>query len=311
MRRTPPEQVAGMLSMPEKAVMRIRQVFRSRRERRRSAATAYADPAWVAHQLARQASFSALYDAKTCGALFLASYAPRIAMKVAKLWVGKNMLPDMSLDRVWVREVLRLHFHHGRPELDRRLEIELDKGASVATSDDSLVRLRSGIESHFHPLIVALCDQTGISHQALWRLVGDAISAAFLEAGRKAGREEAAKADALTLLKQVGSPLHNAQMHYFRLAIADPVRTGRTFSRTFRQRGGCCRYYTAFPGQLCSTCVLKDPVERDRALEARMLRHLTLRRFPERLYRNAKARLSRYLHPGSGSSSGGMRGPSA
>lgn len=303
--------IAGMLSMPAKAILRLAGAFRSPQSNWRTAASAYADEAWVAHQLARQAAFSSRYDAKTCAALFLASYAPAFAMAVAKGWIGRRALPNVLPDRVRLREARRIRLNHGRPKLYRRLEIALEPGDLVKTAEPALLRLRAGVEAHFQPLIVALCDQTGISRQALWRLVGDALAFAFLEAGRKAGREEEAQADALVLLKHSGSPLDNRQMHYFQVTVADPVRAGRGFTRTFRQRGGCCRYYTAFPGQLCSTCVLKDPAERDRALEARLLRRLAFRRLPERLYRNAKARMSRYLHPGSGSPGGGLRGPSA
>lgn len=304
-------KIVGMLCMPTKAIVTVVDAFRPQQARWRTTASAYADASWLEHQLARQSSYSDRYDAKACAALFLASYAPRLASAVANRWIGQKRLPDVAPDRVMVREARCLRLDHGWPKFDRQLDIALEGCDCAESAELALQRLRTGIEAHFEPLISALCDQTGISRQALWRLIGDAVAFAFLDAGRKAGREEEAKANALILLKHAGSSLDNRQLHYFQLTIADPIRTGKFVTRTFRQRGGCCRYYTAFPGKLCSTCVLKDPAERDQGLEAGLLRRLTLLSLPERLYRNAKARLSRYRNPGSGSSGGGLRGPSA
>lgn len=111
----------------------------------------------------------------------------------------------------------------------------------------------------------------------MWRLVGDSVSAVFLETGRTLGCEERAMTEALVVLKQPGSPLANRQMHYFDIVIRAPDDPGRVLARrTFRSRGGCCRYYTSREGRLCTTCVLLDPRERDRNLEAALRARLGL-----------------------------------
>ena len=72
-------------------------------------------------------------------------------------------------------------------------------------------------------------------------------------------------------LAAFGSPLANRQMHYFDIVIRDPADSDRILaSRSFRSRGGCCRYYTSREGKLCTTCVLLDPADRDRNLEAKL-----------------------------------------
>ena len=136
-------------------------------------------------------------------------------------------------------------------------------------------RFRLTLESHSGALIATIEQATRLSRSAQWRLVGDALSAAFLDAGRRLGIEAAAKADAMAILKVPGSPLDNAQLHYFDLAI--PMGEGPDASvvtRSFRSRGGCCRYYLTEGGHLCTTCVLEKPAERDRRLREAMQRRL-------------------------------------
>ena len=137
-------------------------------------------------------------------------------------------------------------------------------------------RFRLGVD-HFRPLIDRLHGKSGLSRNALWRLTGNSVAALFLDAGQRFERELEARADAMAILKQPGSPLTNRQMHYFDLAVHDDEHPERVLlARSFRARGGCCRFYLAEGGMLCSTCVLLDPAERDRALVDAMRRHLGL-----------------------------------
>ena len=81
-------------------------------------------------------------------------------------------------------------------------------------------RLRMMAEAHFTPLVEVLHAKTSLSRNALWRLVGDAL-AVFLDAGQRFDRLDDAKATAMAILKQPGSPLANRQMHYFDVNVRD------------------------------------------------------------------------------------------
>ena len=136
-------------------------------------------------------------------------------------------------------------------------------------------KLRAMIEDHFAPLIETLAGMTRLSRAAQWRLVGDCVSAVFLETGKLLDIEETAKADAMAVLKVPGSPLNNAQLHYFDLPI--PVGPGPDAPveiRSFRARGGCCRYYLTEGGHLCTSCVLEKPAERNRRIREAALKRL-------------------------------------
>lgn len=303
-----------MTTMPAQAILaelcRKKPVDPDVARRWRAVSSAFEDEGWIARQLQRQAAVSDRYDLKACAALFMADYAHRFARSVALQYVRRRVVPDLSAEYVRVRERRRLRFHLWRVSRAMVFEVDIPR-KGTAPSPDSLSRLRVQLEAHFTPLIAVLRQHTTLSAQALWRLAGDALAVAFLDAGRRARREGAAMADALTILKHPGSPFANAQMHYFKITVSDPDRSSRAVTRTFRQRGGCCRYYTAFPGKLCSTCVLKDPAERNAALESRLRRRLALRHLPKSLYQHAKARLDRYLRPDPRDPRSGLRGPSA
>ena len=139
-------------------------------------------------------------------------------------------------------------------------------------AQDDIESFRFEIESHFQPVIEAIHRRAQLSKAALWRLVADAIAGRFLDSGRRFGNVETAKAAAMTILKVPGSPLANRQLCYFDLTVLN--KNQQEFSYTFRQRGGCCRYYQIEPGHMCPTCVLKTPEERDEELRLAMRQHL-------------------------------------
>jgi hypothetical protein len=79
------------------------------------------------------------------------------------------------------------------------------------------------------------------------------------------------------VLTPPGSPLANRQLHSIEVTLRDDACPERVLaSYTFRARGGCCRFYRAEGGSLCSTCVLQPPAERERILQAAMRRKLGL-----------------------------------
>jgi hypothetical protein len=133
------------------------------------------------------------------------------------------------------------------------------------------------LEEHSGVIVDRLAQASGLAPAALWRLVADAVAVQFLDAGRRFGREAEAKADALAILKRPGSPLANKELHYVDIDVPDPRTPGRTLlTWSFRARGGCCRWYTAAPGKLCTSCVLRSDVDRRAALEDGLRRRFGL-----------------------------------
>jgi hypothetical protein len=134
---------------------------------------------------------------------------------------------------------------------------------------------RKEVEGHFRPFVEILHRKSRLSRSALWRLVADSLAAVFLDGGLRFGCKAEALAAAKAVLKAEGSALNNRQLHYFEIALCaadDPDRI--VMARSFRARGGCCRFYTAAGGPLCTTCVLRDPAERDRRIVDSMCRRL-------------------------------------
>lgn len=253
-------------------------------------AALFANDAFLGAMLARQQSSTPGLDAKGAAAYLVTEYAGLIGIAAAVPFLTHGAVPDFDpascalafeagdgqTDGEQRPPRVRLRFLSADFTTDRDLP---GTAASALRVDHSTLceRLRTGIEMHFAPLIERLAARTGLPRRAMWRLVGDAVAVRFLEAGRQFGCEAAAKADALTVLKAPGSPLANRQMHFFDIVIREDTPSRRVLAeRTFRARGGCCRYYTVPGGSLCSTCVLLDDRERDSKLEARMRRQLGL-----------------------------------
>jgi len=255
----------------------------------------FADDTALDDMLASQAIFADEMDLKTRAAYQITEYSNRFALVAVGPFVGFGLVPDfrpasvalsyetrpLQLERRLVEERLtRLRFLSGNAATVSALQ------ARGVGEDEARLQLRDllrqMVEAHFRPLIAGLHRRTGLSESAMWRLVGDSLAARFLDAGQYFSRLAAAKADALALLKQKGSPLDNRQLHYFDVTVcADDDPDHVLASRTFRSRGGCCRFYTIEGGYLCSTCVLQKPAERDRLVEAGMRRHLGLAVRPE------------------------------
>lgn len=258
----------------------------------RTAAAVWTDDEALERLLAAQAAFTVDLDRKAQAAYLVIDHSMTVSIAVVVPLLVSGVVPSIVPEGTALRFQTSEARHRGRmvEELKGRLRL---LSPAFSTHDarwlghpDScplpdraalLDHMRGQIENHFRPLIRRLYRLTALPPHAMWRLVGDSVSAVFLETGRQLGCEEQAKTDALTVLKQAGSPLSNRQMHYFDIVIRAPGDPGRILaSRTFRARGGCCRYYTSHEGRLCTTCVLLDPGERDRNLEARLRTRLGL-----------------------------------
>lgn len=255
----------------------------------------FGDDAALDDMLDYQASFADDMDPKTRAAYHITEYSNRFALIAVAPFIGFGLVPDfrpasmalsyetrpLQLQKRMVEErSTRLRFLSAHAATTAALEA---RGAGKAEAR-ALLRdlLRQVAEAHFTPLIVGLRRKTSLSDSAMWRLVGDSLAARFLDAGQYFGRLEEAKADALAVLKKPGSPLDNRQLHYFDVTVRDDADPDNVLaSRTFRSRGGCCRFYTVEGGHLCSTCVLQKPAERNQLVEAGMRRHLGLATRPE------------------------------
>lgn len=249
----------------------------------------FADDAAIDEFLDYEGSFNRGTDRKACAAFLMTDYAFIFALASVPAFAGFGILPDCSPSRMALSFYQRQQEHDGHAHEVRRAHVRYLSTAFSSQNDDDARHpdasglfdqvahcdlFRQAIEGHFRSLIAILCARTKLPRAALWRLVADAIAARFLEVGRQLGRIEDAKASAMVILKQPGSPLNNPQLHYFELSVLD--RDGRAFPYDFRARGGCCRYYTVDGGTLCPTCVLKPPTERDAELREAMRRHLGL-----------------------------------
>mgnify|MGYP001627831532 CR=1 FL=1 len=240
-------------------------------EGERTAAEFFADTVWIEELLLAQMRITPGLDRKAQAAYLASYYATSIATVGAGLIVGFAIVPDFAPEKVW------LGTDPARGDLAFQ-DISLRFAASpVMTSSGAALAdiFRTQIEAHFAPLVTSLNRATALPPQALWRLVGDALGAAFLEAGQKFGAGEEAIRSALAVLKQRGSVLSNCQLHYFEVSVPNPG--GGRQSRTVLARGGCCRLYTALGGALCANCVLQTPGARERLAEERLRREMESR----------------------------------
>ena len=117
----------------------------------------------------------------------------------------------------------------------------------------SIIHLHSGLVTELH-------SRTGLSEQALWRLVTDGISEGLLEQGRRTGKELTAQEVAKSVLAH--PPLANPQWQFLQVDVEGRKR------RWFRLRGGCCRLYLTPGADYCTTCVLRPRAEQVARLRA-------------------------------------------
>lgn len=255
-----------------------------------SARDFFASPAAIDDFLAHEGALYPGADLKGCAAFMMRDYLSILSLVTVPLFLGHRLVPDLAPSRVALRFHDIAQEQDGRTYAVRRAYVRYLSPAYAtdrpdaarhadarAVADRPLLceQFRAELENHVQLLVGTLKARTGLASGALWRLVGDAIAGRFLDVGEKLGRLEEAKAAALSILKQPGSPLANRQLHFFDIALNDDAGCPLGVW-TFRARGGCCRYYTVEGGVLCPTCVLKPAAERDADLRAAIRRHLGL-----------------------------------
>jgi hypothetical protein len=257
-----------------------------------TAAALFADDAALEDHLEYQGSFDEGVDRKSRAAFLLSDYCAMFCVTAVPLLVGAGLVPDYAPSSYALQFYTKRFEHDGHTAVLRRAHVRFlsfsfstDRESEAAHLDAQVLLDRAGLcacfrraaEEHFRPLIEALNRKTGLPRNAMWRLVGDALGVAFLDAGRRYDCLEDAKAMAMAVLKAPGSPLKNRQMHFLDVALRDDACPDRVLATyTFRARGGCCRYYLIEGKKLCSTCVLQDPATRERLLQNAMRRRLRL-----------------------------------
>ncbi|WP_245261763.1 ferric iron reductase [Ancylobacter sp. FA202] len=247
-------------------------------------ATLFGAERFLTAMLARQQAATPGLDEKGAAAFFITEYSNLLGILAAVPFLSHGLVPDLSARNC----ALAAQPPPGEPP-DVRLRLLNAAGVTdrPLAAPSSLIRpvdraglleaLGQSLEAHMAPLIDTLHTRTGLPRRAMWRLVGDAVAMRFLEAGQRLGCEAVAKADVMAALMRTGSPLANRQLHFFDVEIVDDAR--RVLARrTFRARGGCCRFYTAPGGSLCTSCVLVKPEDRRQRIEARMRAELGLPR---------------------------------
>lgn len=235
----------------------------------------FSDDAAIREFLAFEQSLNEGTDVKTAAAQMMSDYGYILAGAAVPIFVGFGLIPDLSPSGVALSFYTAQEPHDGEMHRVRRAHVRFLKRqfwqgqlGEIAAAE----HFRAEIERHFRPVIEAIHARTRLSRSALWRLASDSIAGRFLDAGRRFGCVEVAKAAAMQILKVPGSPLANRQLHYFDLTVLD--KNQQEFSYTFRQRGGCCRFYLVEGGEYCPTCVLKAAAERDEELRLAMRQHL-------------------------------------
>ena len=245
----------------------------------------FADDRFLAVMLARQQAGTPGLDVKGAAAYFISEYAGVLGIAAASPYLSHGLVPAFVPENCALalelpaegRPRVRLRLLDPRCVTDRPGKSRRSSSCRPVDREGLRSELREGLEAHMEPLIHRLRGRTGLPRQAMWRLVSDSVAARFLEAGRQFGCEEEAQTEALAILKGAGSPLANRQLHFFEVVIRDEASPRRIIARrSFRARGGCCRFYTAPDGSYCSTCVLVAPHERQHRIEAQMRRRLGL-----------------------------------
>lgn len=239
---------------------------------------------FLAAMLARQQAATPGLDEKGAAAFFIAEYSNLLGVLAAVPFLAHGLVPDLSARNC----ALSARLTPGEPPHVRlrllnaagvgdRAPAQMDGSFRLVDHDGLRDALSEVLEAHMSPLIDSLHARADLPRRAMWRLVGDAVAMRFLEAGRRLGCEAAAKQDVMAALMRAGSPLANRQLHFFDVEIVDDAPPRRVLARrTFRARGGCCRFYTAPGGSLCTSCVLVKPEDRRQRIEARMRAELGL-----------------------------------
>ncbi|WP_181704898.1 ferric iron reductase [Chthonobacter rhizosphaerae] len=224
-----------------------------------------ADGAVLDRWLAAETALTPGLDGKAAAAFLTGRIAHAVCGVLVSLRFAAGAVPDLHpVDVALVREPHRWTVGALSGVTDRyALRFAADRAETTPAADDPGAALRLTLDRLHRPLVDALAARRLLGRAALWRIVSDAVASAYLDAGRRAGREDAARTEALAILRCAGCPLANRQTSFVR------VESGcACAAEWFVSRGGCCRWYTV-PGQEpCATCVLREPEDVEARLRA-------------------------------------------
>lgn len=226
-------------------------------------------------------------DHKGQVAFLLGGAAHYVLVVLAPLYLLGRQVPQLNPERLAFRTRAVPYQHDGKTLtyqaidwrfLDDRFWTdqsgELPGGGVAVESADALRRqLNAQLAAMFEPLIARFKAISKLSAGAQWRIVADSLAGAFLSTGQVLHIEAQACAEADALIGDPQAAIHNSKTGFVEIAVDHPSKPGQPIRRTYRTRGGCCRYYTADSGHLCAACVLVKPDERDERLRNHLRHH--------------------------------------
>lgn len=194
--------------------------------------------------LAETASIAEGVDPRTAAAYLISIFVWRFDEILAGLYLGGAPMPRMDASHVRLHMVVA----GGPGQREIRFRFAFDHAGDGRAFD--LAAFRAVIEAVHAPMVDALHQRTGLSRNALWRLVGDGVTGGLLAFGKHGGSVHEAMAVAREVARH--PPLGNRQWDFVEIAASDAE------PQWFRLRGGCCRLYRTVGGSLCTTCVLRS-----------------------------------------------------
>ena len=226
--------------------------------------------------LAHQATHYPQMDARTRGSYFIGEYSWNVPAVAVTAYLAEKRVPDLALDNLALRVSKYTWHENGQSGEAERMDARFLGGRFAALPDDPAADhpdaiiipdelalrewLRQSIEAHFKPLIERVHAKTRLSRHAQWCLVADSVASLFLHGGLVLNNEVYGTEEGLAFVKTEGSPMNNPNTGYITLHYRDQ-------RETFRERGGCCRYYTLVEdAHKCTSCVLRKPEERNQLL---------------------------------------------
>ena len=226
------------------------------------------EPETLSGLLAQQATDAPTMDWRTQAAYLVNGFSWQWCCLLA--WLDLRGLSPVLLftEQLQVYHRLEQGVHEGKPYSYLRYQWHLPELQALAEAQPAAA-LGSAIKTCLAPLLAAVKQQTGLSVGALWRLVNDSLTFAYLFVGQQLQCEQAAMARAQAIVEAAGKPLANRQWRY---QYCTAERSGEAaIGNWYRLRGGCCRYYTLPEGEYCATCVHLPDEERMRRINAQLI----------------------------------------
>ncbi|MBQ2260947.1 MAG: (2Fe-2S)-binding protein [Loktanella sp.] len=203
-------------------------------------------------------------DAKGCGAYLVNRLAHEIGKVLAALDLSGHDLRALDPATTGFVTTLAKLVENG----ETYLYLETDVTIAPVPAGPAADAAQAGLiyQALFDPVVTGVSMACKLGPAALWRLVTDGIAAGYLTLGTQAGEAPRAIARAEAILKRPGTRLFAKQLNFLDVTLpAADNPLGTDLTETFRERAGCCRYYTTprSDGEYCATCIhRKDRADR-------------------------------------------------